>query len=216
MVPASVQICPVEIPGRGRRFGEPSISDVKQLARLLARSLPLSDKPYAIFGTCLGAIVGYEVVREVERSGCAPLPVAFMPAAVSPPHLYAVAVMKLYLQRKLGESPVALLLHYFREDNRPLYMLPNLFNQGSSSTLSFPCCVFLTHCLNNAGRNEAPPVEEVMAILRTWQDLPKETLLKAFEAGNFAGVEEMKRSDRLFERVAPMGVNDIMMAVQYR
>lgn len=55
-----------------------------------------------------------------------------------------------------------------------------------------------------------------MGILRTWQDLPKETLLKAFEAGNFAGVEEMKRSDRLFERVAPMGVNDIMMAVQYR
>jgi hypothetical protein len=55
-----------------------------------------------------------------------------------------------------------------------------------------------------------------MAILRTWQDLPKKTLLKAFEAGNFAGVEEMKRNDRLFERVAPMGVNDIMMAVQYR
>ena len=26
----------------------------------------------------------------------------------------------------------------------------------------------------------------------------------------------MRRSDRLFERVAPMGVNDIMMAVQYR
>ena len=55
-----------------------------------------------------------------------------------------------------------------------------------------------------------------MGILRTWQDLPKATLLKAFEAGNFAGVEEMKRNDRLFERVAPMGVNDIMMAVQYR
>lgn len=26
----------------------------------------------------------------------------------------------------------------------------------------------------------------------------------------------MRRSDRLFERVAPMGVNDIMMAVTYR
>ena len=103
MVPASVQICPVEIPGRGRRFGEPSISDVKQLARLLARSLPLSDKPYAIFGTCLGAIVGYEIAREVEESRCAPLPVALFTAAVSPPHLYAVAVMKLYLQRRLGE-----------------------------------------------------------------------------------------------------------------
>lgn len=107
MLPASVQVCPVEIPGRGRREGEPAISDLKQLARLLAHSLPLSDKPYAIFGTCLGAIVGYEIVREVERSRCAPLPAAFLPAAVSPPHLYAVAVMKLYLQRPLGERKVA-------------------------------------------------------------------------------------------------------------
>ena len=39
---------------------------------------------------------------------------------------------------------------------------------------------------------------------------------QVFEKGNFAGLEEMKRSERLFNRVAPMGVNDIMMAVQYR
>ena len=55
-----------------------------------------------------------------------------------------------------------------------------------------------------------------MRILRAWRDLPKEKLLHAFEGGHFAGVEEMKRNERLFERVAPMGVNDIMMAVQYR
>ena len=103
MLPASVQVCPVEIPGRGRREGERPINDVRELARLLARSLPLSDKPYAIFGTCLGAIVGYEIAREVEESRCAPLPGALFTAAVSPPHLYAGAVMKLYLQRRLGE-----------------------------------------------------------------------------------------------------------------
>ena len=102
MLPASVQVCPVEIPGRGRRYGEPSVSDVRELACMLARGLPLSDKPYAIFGTCLGAIVGYEVVREVEDSRCAPMPLALFTSAVSPPHLYAVAVMKLYLQRRLG------------------------------------------------------------------------------------------------------------------
>ena len=167
MLPASIQVCPVEIPGRGRRQGDPAINDVKQLASMLAHSLPLSDKPYAIFGTCLGAIVGYEIVREVERSQCAPMPVALMPAAVSPPHLYALAVMRLYLQRKLRQG-------------------------------------------------EAPPVEEVLATLRGWEGLDKATLLKAFEAGNFAGVEEMRRNGRLFQRVAPMGVNDIMMAVQYR
>jgi surfactin synthase thioesterase subunit len=37
-----------------------------------------------------------------------------------------------------------------------------------------------------------------------------------FEKGNFAGLEEMKKNERLFNKVAPMGVNDIMMAVQYR
>ena len=39
---------------------------------------------------------------------------------------------------------------------------------------------------------------------------------QVFEKGNFAGLEEMKKNERLFNKVAPMGVNDIMMAVQYR
>lgn len=55
-----------------------------------------------------------------------------------------------------------------------------------------------------------------MRILRGWRDMPQELLLLAFEQGHFAGVEEMKRNRRLFDRVAPLGVNDIMMAVQYR
>lgn len=67
-----------------------------------------------------------------------------------------------------------------------------------------------------AGRGEDPPIEEAMQMLRSWRDVSKEDLLLAFEGGNFAGIEEMKRNDRLFERVAPMAVNDIMMAVQYR
>ncbi len=167
MLPASVQVCPVEIPGRGRREGETALTTVDELAKVLAHSLPLQDKPYVIFGTCLGAIVGYEIIREVQKSGCAPPPVAFMPAAVSPPHVYASVVMKIYLQRRLR-------------------------------------------------RGEQPPLDEVLKILRGWKEMPREKLLLAFEAGHFAGVDEMKRSERLFNRVAPMGVNDIMMAVQYR
>ena len=40
-MPPSIQVCPVEIPGRGRRDGEASINDIADLAHLLARSLPL-------------------------------------------------------------------------------------------------------------------------------------------------------------------------------
>lgn len=61
----------------------------------------MQDKPYAFFGTCLGAITAYEIIRTVETKQLAPLPVAFFAAAASPPHLYAHAVMKLYMTRPL-------------------------------------------------------------------------------------------------------------------
>lgn len=63
---------------------------------------PLQDKPYALFGTCLGAIVAYEVTRRIAEQKTAPMPVAIFPAAVSAPHLYAIAVMKLYVQHSVG------------------------------------------------------------------------------------------------------------------
>ena len=40
--------------------------------------------------------------------------------------------------------------------------------------------------------------------------------VQVFEKGNFAGVEAMKANPRLYDRVAPMGVNDIIMAVRYQ
>ncbi|KAK9803914.1 hypothetical protein WJX72_004698 [[Myrmecia] bisecta] len=166
MMPPSIQVCPIELPGRGRREGEPAISDVHTLAAQLAECLPLQGKPYALFGTCLGAITAYEVARQAQAKGL-PLPVAIFPSAVSPPHMYAIAVMKLYVGRELAYD-------------------------------------------------ETPPVEEVMAKLRTWDTLPKEVLMQVFEKGNFAGLDQMKANDRLWQKVAPMGVNDIMMAVQYR
>ena len=41
MLPACIQVCPVELPGRGRRRGEEGISDVAALAEVLVESLPL-------------------------------------------------------------------------------------------------------------------------------------------------------------------------------
>ncbi len=55
-----------------------------------------------------------------------------------------------------------------------------------------------------------------MAFLSTWDKVPKAQLLEVFERGHFAGVEEMRTNERLFNRVAPMGVNDIAMACQYK
>ena len=102
LVPSCLQICPVEIPGRGRRSSESSIASISQLVGLLVNSLPFDDKPYAIFGTCLGGIVGYEMIQELRRQKKR-LPVIFMPAAVSPPHVYSKVVMKIYTERSLSK-----------------------------------------------------------------------------------------------------------------
>ena len=60
------------------------------------------DKPYALFGTCLGAIVAYEVAKRAKEAGNPP--VALFTAAVSPPQIYAEAVMKLYVTRQMAEG----------------------------------------------------------------------------------------------------------------
>ena len=41
MLPACIQVCPIEIPGRGRKGGDKPIDSVSELADLLVLSLPL-------------------------------------------------------------------------------------------------------------------------------------------------------------------------------
>ena len=48
MMPPSIQVCPIEIPGRGRREGEPSINEISQLATALAHALPLQVRLLSI------------------------------------------------------------------------------------------------------------------------------------------------------------------------
>lgn len=46
MLPPSIQVCPIEVPGRGCREAEPSINQISELATALAHSLPLQVIPY--------------------------------------------------------------------------------------------------------------------------------------------------------------------------
>ena len=41
MLPAAIQVCPIELPGRGRRRDEAPVNDVAVLADQLADALPL-------------------------------------------------------------------------------------------------------------------------------------------------------------------------------
>jgi surfactin synthase thioesterase subunit len=75
-----VGVLPVCLPGREERIGEPLSMPVSGIAAAIAAR---ADRPYAIYGHSLGARLGFEVIRELDRCG-APLPMVFYPAAAQP------------------------------------------------------------------------------------------------------------------------------------
>ncbi|MFE2727629.1 thioesterase II family protein [Kitasatospora sp. NPDC059327] len=73
-LPGGVEALCVQYPGRQDRRGEPAVTDLEQLADQVADVLePLAEGPFALFGHSMGATLGFEVVRRLERRGAAPL-----------------------------------------------------------------------------------------------------------------------------------------------
>lgn len=67
-MPADVEVCPVQLPGRGSRLMEPPFTQLSTLIHALAQAVsPLLDKPFALFGHSLGALVSFELARHLRR-----------------------------------------------------------------------------------------------------------------------------------------------------
>lgn len=83
-----VGVLPVQPPGREARFREPPHQHMEPLVADLA-SLVLDEageNPFAIYGHSLGALVAFELVREIRRRG-APAPVRLIVSGcVAPGH----------------------------------------------------------------------------------------------------------------------------------
>ncbi|HEY7389820.1 MAG TPA: alpha/beta fold hydrolase [Bryobacteraceae bacterium] len=67
-MPRAIQVCAVQLPGRGSRFAEPNFTCLRPLVEALAENLsPLADVPFAFFGHSLGALIAFELAREMRR-----------------------------------------------------------------------------------------------------------------------------------------------------
>lgn len=74
-LPAEVEACPVQLPGRENRIAEPAFDRMDPLVEALAGAIGrLGDLPYAVFGHSTGAVIGFELARHARRTG-APGPV---------------------------------------------------------------------------------------------------------------------------------------------
>lgn len=82
-----IEVRALQLPGRESRFREPMTQDIDAVVGQIARALAAyRDKPYAMFGYSLGALLAFETCRELRRQGLVPPQHLFI-AALSAPQL---------------------------------------------------------------------------------------------------------------------------------
>jgi medium-chain acyl-[acyl-carrier-protein] hydrolase len=85
--PQTIEVCPVQLPGRGGRMREPPFTQIRPLVEATAEALlPFFDKPFAFFGHSMGALISYELTQFLRTEQVA-APLLLFVGAHSAPHL---------------------------------------------------------------------------------------------------------------------------------
>jgi acyl transferase domain-containing protein/surfactin synthase thioesterase subunit len=67
-LPPEIEVCPIQLPGREDRIQEEPFTRLSPLVQTLAPLLyPYLDIPFAFFGHSLGALISFELARELRR-----------------------------------------------------------------------------------------------------------------------------------------------------
>lgn len=86
LLPAEIELCAIQLPGREQRIGEAAYTAMPELVAALAEQLApwVADLPYALFGHSLGALVAYELGQALRDTGTCPHHL-FVSASPPPP-----------------------------------------------------------------------------------------------------------------------------------
>lgn len=74
-LPATVEVCPIQLPGRGNRMKDPPFHHMTPMVKAVSTAiLPYLQKPFCFFGYSMGAIIAFELTRLLQREyGLKPL-----------------------------------------------------------------------------------------------------------------------------------------------
>lgn len=122
-----IEVCAVQLPGREQRIREPGFTRMEPLIDALETALSSClDKPFALFGHSMGAIVAYELAARLQTR------------AFHPTHLLVSARRAPHVESR-REPSHALPDHQFKERLRMLNGTPEeVFNDSELMQLVLP------------------------------------------------------------------------------
>jgi medium-chain acyl-[acyl-carrier-protein] hydrolase len=86
-LPKQVEVCPIELPGRGRRIREASVTRMHELIPAIASAISGAlDTPFALFGHSLGASIAFELAGYL-KTHFGKEPAHLFVSGNRPPHL---------------------------------------------------------------------------------------------------------------------------------
>lgn len=95
----NVEVCPIQLPGRESQMRAKPFERVQPLVQALAPALrPYLDQPFAFFGHSMGALIAFEMAREIRRR-------------------YGVEPLRLYVSARVAP--------HLRLPREPMYLLPD-------------------------------------------------------------------------------------------
>lgn len=203
-LPAEIAVCPVQPPGRERRYAETPLTSAREIAACLAPVIIESVRaPYALFGHSTGALVAFVLARQIRALG-GPEPVLLFASGRGAPHVplertrlagLSTAVLADVLGR-LGGTPEEILRNEeMLAHLQPLLAADFTVNEGyvyePEPPLAMPITVFAAMDDPRVGVPQA----------REWErQTSEEFRLHTLEGGHFAVFDHAADVHRLIAR----------------
>lgn len=110
LLPPHVELCNVQLPGRGSRLGEVPFTSLPPLIEAVASALtPFFDRPFIFLGHSMGGLISFELTRYLRRFQH-PMPERLVISGRGAPHLAD-------LKKPLHALPETEFLHELRQLN---------------------------------------------------------------------------------------------------
>ncbi|OUC11712.1 MAG: putative thioesterase [Alkalinema sp. CACIAM 70d] len=118
-LPTTIEVCPIELPGRGLRLQEPAFDQLQPLVQAIGEALlPTLDRPFILFGHSMGGLICFEFARWLRRQG-ARSPIHLLISGRRAPQIAATMPLRYNLPEpeflaalhRLNGTPQAILEH---------------------------------------------------------------------------------------------------------